>query len=146
VSSGPKLPFKHAPLVLDCHLSCNEEDDLVVSAVMSSGGTYIWKNLNASSEDQVHRSKITLKTEKVESHNENSESSKKRRTSIIAARFQSSGEDKQMKALVTYGSVDHPQFTVLNISDLGEVVVLNVGDEFDSIEKHDSPSKKGQIY
>jgi U3 small nucleolar RNA-associated protein 5 len=51
-----------------------------------------------------------------------------------------------MKALVTYGSVDHPQFTVLNISDLGEDVVLNVGDEFDSIEKHDSPSKKGQTY
>ncbi|KAK2378680.1 WD repeat-containing protein [Trifolium repens] len=141
VSSGPNLPFKHTPLVLDCHLGCNE-DDLVVSAVMSSGGTYIWKNLNASSKDQVHRTKITLTTEKVESHTENSESSKKRRTSIIASRFQSTGEDKQMKALVTYGSVDHPQFTVLNISDLGEDVVLNVGDEFDSIEKHDSPSKK----
>ncbi|PNX94897.1 WD repeat-containing protein 43-like, partial [Trifolium pratense] len=139
VSSGPKLPFKHAPLVLDCHLGCNEEDDLVVSAVMSSGGAYIWKNLNASSEDQVHRTKITLKTE-------NGESSKKMRTSIIASRFQSTGEDKQMKALVTYGSVDHPQFTVLNISDLGEDVVLNVGDELDSIQKHDSPSKKGQIY
>ncbi|XP_045830120.1 WD repeat-containing protein 43-like [Trifolium pratense] len=135
VSSGPKLPFKHAPLVLDCHLGCNEEDDLVVSAVMSSGGAYIWKNLNASSEDQVHRTKITLKTE-------NGESSKKMRTSIIASRFQSTGEDKQMKALVTYGSVDHPQFTVLNISDLGEDVVLNVGDELDSIQKHDSPSKK----
>ncbi|CAJ2656242.1 unnamed protein product [Trifolium pratense] len=135
VSSGPKLPFKHAPLVLDCHPGCNEEDALVVSAVMSSGGTYIWKNLNASSEDQVHRTKITLKTE-------NGESSKKMRTSIIASRFQSTGEDKQMKALVTYGSVDHPQFTVLNISDLGEDVVLNVGDELDSIQKHDSPSKK----
>jgi U3 small nucleolar RNA-associated protein 5 len=113
---------------------------------MSSGGTYIWKNLNASSKDQVHRTKITLTTEKVESHTENSESSKKRRTSIIASRFQSTGEDKQMKALVTYGSVDHPQFTVLNISDLGEDVVLNMGDELDSIQKHDSPSKKGQIY
>ncbi|GAU22312.1 hypothetical protein TSUD_261120 [Trifolium subterraneum] len=142
VSSGPTLPFRHAPLVLDCHLGCNGEDDLVVSAVMSSGGTYIWKNLNASSEDQVHRTKITLKTEKVESHKENSESSRKRHTSIIASRFQSTGEDKQMKALVTYGSVDHPQFTVLNISDLGEDVVLNVGDEPDSIQKHDSPSKK----
>ncbi|KAI5392521.1 uncharacterized protein LOC127107611 isoform X2 [Lathyrus oleraceus] len=141
VSSGPTLSSRHAPLVLDCHLGGNEEDDLVVSAV-TSGGTYIWKNLNASSEDQVHRTKITSKTEKVESEKENGVSSKKKRTSIIASRFQSTGEDGQMKALVTYGSADHPKFTVLNISDLGENVVLNVGDELDSIQKHDSPSKK----
>ncbi|XP_058728938.1 uncharacterized protein LOC131601184 isoform X2 [Vicia villosa] len=141
LSTGPTLSSRHAPLVLDCHLVGNEEDDLVVSAVTSSG-TYIWKNLNASSEDQVHRTKITSKIEKVESEKENSESSKKKRTSIIASRFQSTGEDGQIKALVTYGSADHPKFTVLNISDLGENVVLNVGDEPDSIQKLDSPSKK----
>lgn len=132
-------------MVLDCHSGGNE-NDLVVSAVTSSGGTYIWKNLNASSEDQIHRTKITLKTEKVESDKENSESSKKRCSSFIASKFQSMGEDGQMQALVTYGSVDHPQFTVLNISDLGENVVLTVGDELDSIQKQDSLSKKGQIY
>ena len=51
-------------------------------------------------------------------------------------------QNDQMKALVTYGSVYHSKFTVLNISDLEENVVLNVGDEPDSIQKHDSPSKK----
>lgn len=141
VSGGPTLPLRHAPLVLDCHFGGNE-DDLVVSAVTSSGGTYIWKNLNASSEGQVHRTKITLKTDKVESDKENSESSKKWRSSFIASKFHSMGEDGQMQAVLTYGSVDHPQFTVLYISDLGENVVLNVGDELDSIQKHDSLSKK----
>ncbi|XP_027191904.1 uncharacterized protein [Cicer arietinum] len=142
VSSGPTLPLRHAPLVLDCHLGCNEEDDLAVLAVTGSGATYIWQNLNVSSEDQIRRTKITLKTEKLESDKENSESSKKRCTSIIASRFQSTVEDKQMKALVSYGSVDHPQFTVLNISELGENVVLHVGVESDSVQKQASPSKK----
>ncbi|CAI8601264.1 unnamed protein product [Vicia faba] len=118
VSTGPTLSARHAPLVLDCHLGGNEEDDLVVSAITS---------------------------EKVESEKENSESSKKKRTPIIASRFQSTGEDGQMKALVTYGSADHPKFTVLNISDLEENVVLNVGDEPDSIQKYDSPSKKAAV-
>jgi len=46
---------------------------------------------------KVHRTKITLKTE-------NRESSKKRRSSYIASKFQSTGEDGQMKALATIGS------------------------------------------
>ncbi|XP_027344525.1 WD repeat-containing protein 43-like isoform X2 [Abrus precatorius] len=141
VSSGPTLPMKHRPLVLECHCGCNKEEDFVVLAVTSSGSAYIW-NLNNSSEDQIQPTKLTTNTKKVETDMENSESSKKKRTSIIACRLQSVGEDKQMKALVTYGSVDHPQFTVLNISNSGENIILNVGDEADSVQLHDNPSSK----
>lgn len=133
-------------MVLDCHHGLNKEDDLAVLAVTGSGATYVWKNLNASSEDQIEPTKFTMKTGKVENDKENSESSKKRRTSIIASRLQPVGEDQQLKAVVTYGSVDHPQFNVLNINDLGENMVLNVGDEPDSVQNHDSPSKEGWIY
>ena len=70
---------------------------------------------------------------------------KKRHTLIIASRLQPVEENKQMKALVTYGSVDHPQFSILNISNSGENIVLYVGDETDSVQQHDSPSGKGLI-
>lgn len=138
-SSGPTLPMRRPPLVFECHHGCNEEDDLVVLAVSGLGAVYIW-NLGASSEDEIQPTKITVKTNK-----ENSESSKRKRASIIASRLQPFGEDKQMKALVTYGSVDHPQFNVLNISNSGENIVLNAGDDTDSVQQHDSPSGKGLI-
>ncbi|TKY64539.1 WD repeat-containing protein 43 [Spatholobus suberectus] len=141
VGRGPTLPIRHPPLVLDCHCGCNKEENLVVLAVMGRGSAYIW-NLNASSEDQIQPTKLTTKTKIVETDKENGESSKKRHTSIIASRLQPVEEDKQMKALVTYGSVDHPQFSVLNISNSGETIVLNVGDETGSVQRHDSPSGK----
>ncbi|KAJ1392169.1 WD40/YVTN repeat-like-containing domain superfamily [Sesbania bispinosa] len=143
VNSDPTLPMRHTPLVFECYHGYNKEGDLVVLAVTGSGAAYIW-NLSASSEDQIQPTKVTAKTKKVETNKENRGSSKKRRTSIIASRLQPAGEDKQMKALVIYGSVDHPQFTLLNINDSGENIVLNVGDETDSIQKQDSPSTKDQ--
>lgn len=142
VSSGPTLPLRHTPVVLDCHPGYNKEDDLVVLAATSSGSTYIWKDLSASSEDQIQPTKFTMKTQNVENDKEHSESAKKRRTSIIASKLQTAGEDQQLKALVTYGSVDNPEFTVLNIGESGENMALNVGDEPDSAQKHESPSKK----
>ncbi|RDY04421.1 WD repeat-containing protein 43, partial [Mucuna pruriens] len=144
VGKGPTLPLRHSPLVLDCHCGCNKEEDLVVLAVMGRGSAFIW-NLSASSEDQIQPTKLTTKTKIVEADKENGESSKKRHTSIIASRLQPVEEDKQIKALVTYGSVDHPQFSVLNISNSGENIVLNVEDETDSVQRHDSPSGKAAI-
>ncbi|KAK7255280.1 hypothetical protein RIF29_28687 [Crotalaria pallida] len=135
VISGPTLPMRHSPLVFECHHGCNEEDDLAVVAVSGSGAAYIW-NLSLSSEDEIRPTKITVKINK-----QNNESSKKKHSSIIASRLQPFGEDKQMKALVAYGSVDHPQFTILNISNSGENIVLNAGDEIDSVQQHDSPEK-----
>lgn len=132
VSRGPTLPIRHPPLVLDCHCGCNNEEDLVVLAVTGRGSAYIW-NLNASSEDQI---------QPIETDKENDENSRERHTSIIASRLQAVEEDKQMKALVAHGSVDHPQFSVLNISNSGENIVLIVGDEMDSVQRHDSPSDK----
>ena len=88
---------------------------------------------------------MTTETKIVETDKENGVSSKKRHTLIIASRLQPVEENKQMKALVTYGSVDHPQFSILNISNSGENIVLYVGDETDSVQQHDSPSGKGLI-
>uniref|UniRef100_A0A0R0J4R7 Small-subunit processome Utp12 domain-containing protein n=1 Tax=Glycine max TaxID=3847 RepID=A0A0R0J4R7_SOYBN len=140
VGRGPTLPIRHPPLILDCHSGCNKED-VVVLAVTGRGSAYIW-NLNASSEDQIQPTKLNTKTKIVETEKENGVSSKKRHASIIASRLQPVEEDKQIKALVTYGSVDHPQFSVLNISNSGENIVLYVGDETDSVQQHDSPSGK----
>ncbi|CAL0325964.1 unnamed protein product [Lupinus luteus] len=135
VRIGPTLSMRHSPLFFECHRGFNE-DDLVVFAVSGSGTTYVW-NLSASSEGEIQPTKITVKAVK-----ENSESSKKRRNSIIAFRIQSFEEDKQIKALVAYGSVDHPQFSVLNISNSGgENIALNVRDETNSDQQHDNPSE-----
>ncbi|KAK7245377.1 hypothetical protein RIF29_40217 [Crotalaria pallida] len=136
VISGPTLCMRHSPLVFECHHGCNEEDDLAVVAVSGSGAACIW-NLSLSSEDEIWPTKITVKINK-----QNNESSKKTHSSIIASRLQPFGEDKQMKALVAYGSVDHPQFTILNISNSGENIVLNAGDEIDSVQQDDSPEKE----
>ncbi|KAL2338126.1 hypothetical protein Fmac_012572 [Flemingia macrophylla] len=140
VGRGPTFPIRHPPSVLDCHCGCNNED-VVVLAVTGRGSANIW-NLNASSEGQIQPTKLTTKTKIVETDKENDEGSKKRHTSIIASRLQPVGEDKQIKALVTYGFVDHPQFSVLNISNSGENIVLSVGDGMDSVQPHDSPSGK----
>ncbi|RZB98009.1 WD repeat-containing protein 43-like isoform X2 [Glycine soja] len=137
---GPTLPIRHPPLVLDCHSGCNKED-VVVLAVTGRGSAYVW-NLSASSKDQIQPTKLTTETKIVETDKENGVSSKKRHTLIIASRLQPVEENKQMKALVTYGSVDHPQFSILNISNSGENIVLYVGDETDSVQQHDSPSGK----
>ncbi|KAL6569052.1 hypothetical protein OROGR_000777 [Orobanche gracilis] len=100
-----------------------------------SGTAYIW-NLSASSEEETQPTKIIA-------DKENSESSKKKLGSIIAFRLQPFGEDKQMKALVTYGSVDHPQFSVSSISNSrGENIVSILGDETNPVQQHDHPSEK----
>ncbi|ESW07725.1 hypothetical protein PHAVU_010G153600 [Phaseolus vulgaris] len=142
VDKGPALPIRHTPVVLDCHCGYNKEEDIIVLAVMGRGSAYIW-NLNASSEDQIQPTKLTTKTKIVETGKENGGNSKKGHTSIIGSRLQPVEEDKQVKALVTYGSVDHPQFSVLNISNSGETIVLNLEDDTnDSVQRHGSPSGK----
>ena len=144
VSRGPTLPIRHPPVALDCRCGYNKEEVTVLLAVSGRGSAYIW-NLNAFSEDQIQPTKLTTKTKIVETDKENGGSSKKRQTSIIASRLQPIEEDKQVKALVTYCSVDHPQFSVVNINNSGETIVLNVEDETDSVHQHDSPSSKGMI-
>ncbi|QCE02094.1 WD repeat-containing protein 43 [Vigna unguiculata] len=141
VSRGPTLPIRHPPVALDCRCGYNKEEVTVLLAVSGRGSAYIW-NLNAFSEDQIQPTKLTTKTKIVETDKENGGSSKKRQTSIIASRLQPIEEDKQVKALVTYCSVDHPQFSVVNINNSGETIVLNVEDETDSVHQHDSPSSK----
>ncbi|BAT98557.1 hypothetical protein LR48_Vigan406s012500 [Vigna angularis] len=141
VGKGPTLPLRHPPVALDCRCGCNKEEDIVLLAVSSRGSSYIW-NLNAFSEDRMQPTKLTTKTKTVETDKENGGSSKKRHTSIIASRLQPIEEDKQVKAIVTYGSLDHPQFSVVNISNSGETIVLNVENETDSAHQHGSPSGK----
>ncbi|KAF7814345.1 WD repeat-containing protein 43-like isoform X1 [Senna tora] len=135
VSSGPTIPMRHTPLHFECHHGCTEKDDLAILAVSGSGAAYVW-NLETSSENELQPTKITIKTNKGETDKQNSESPKKNRVSIISSRIQPMGADKEMKALVAYGSIEHPEFSVLNINNSGENIILNVADEAEPVNEH----------
>ncbi|PON89394.1 hypothetical protein TorRG33x02_147450 [Trema orientale] len=61
------------------------------------------------------------------------ENSKKSRASIIAARLQSLGANRGMKVLIAFGSMDYPRFSLADISNPEEDVVINASDETSSI-------------
>ncbi|KAI4355714.1 hypothetical protein L6164_004461 [Bauhinia variegata] len=135
INSGPTLPIRHPPIILECHHGFNE-DNLTVLAVLGSGAAYVW-NLKTSSEEVAKRTKITVTTKKVATDQQNSKVSKKNGTSIIASRLQPSAE-KQTAALVTYGSINHPQFSILDISNSGEDIILNAADGTTTAQGHES--------
>lgn len=145
VSSGPTLSVRHPPLYFECHHSCNEENNLVILGVSGSDAAHVW-NLKASSKDEIRPTEITIKTKKGETDQQNSESSKKNRASIISCKLQLIEVDKQMTALVAYGFIHHPQFSVVNINNSGENITLNVADETEPVNEHDRSDGKGLIY
>lgn len=123
VSSGPILSMRHSPLTIECKNGCSGEDGLVVLSVSDSGVAYIW-NLKTSSDDDVKPIKITVKANKAETDLHNSGRARKSRTSIIAARIHSLESNGQVTALITYGSADSPQFSLLDIPHTGEDIVI----------------------
>ncbi|KAG6593430.1 WD repeat-containing protein 43, partial [Cucurbita argyrosperma subsp. sororia] len=113
LSRGPVLSMKHPPFVSECRNINNGEDSIVVLSVSVSGVAYLWK-LKFLSEDKVNPTKVTVKVNNVESAEENHGSAKKNRISVLSSTIQGLG-DNEVSVLVTHGSMDLPQHTVLNI-------------------------------
>lgn len=128
VSSGPVLSMRHPPLTIECKNGCNGEDDLVVLSVSESGVAYIW-NLKTFSEEDAIPTKITVKSNKAETDSHSSGKSRKSRSSIIAARLHTLGTDGQLTTLIVYGSIDSPQFELVDIANPGEDIVITARDE-----------------
>lgn len=113
LSRGPVLSMKHPPFVSECRNISNGEDSIVVLSVSVSGVAYLWK-LKFLSEGKVSPTKVTVKVNNVESAEESHGSAKKNRISVISSTIQGLG-DNEVSVLVTHGSMDLPQHTVLNI-------------------------------
>lgn len=144
VSSGPVLPMRHTPLAFECKSTGEEkEDGLVVLAVSESGVCYVW-NLNTISEDEVNPTKITVKGNNTETEKLKGESAKKSRTSIFAAKLHDLEDDKQLTAVIAYGSIDSPQFSIVNIINSGENIVVNAVGETETARENGILPRKGR--
>ncbi|KAM6585895.1 hypothetical protein CsatB_012897 [Cannabis sativa] len=132
VSRGSVLSMKHTPLTFQCKDGCNGKPGLTVLAISKSGVAYVW-HLKSLLEDEVNPIKVTCKVNEDEKALQNGESVKNSRVSIFAARLQSLDASKDMKALVAFGSIDHPQFSLVDISKSGQDVVINASEETTNI-------------
>ncbi|KDP37126.1 hypothetical protein JCGZ_06182 [Jatropha curcas] len=145
VTSGPVLSMRHYPLSLECEdIGEKAEDGTVILAVSESGVAYVW-NLKSISPDEISPTKITVKgseqlTEKDQQEGENS---KKSRSSILAARLHDLKDDKQLKVIIAYGLLDSPQFSIVNISNSGENIVVKAVDETEIFRENGILPRKG---
>ncbi|GAV65984.1 Utp12 domain-containing protein [Cephalotus follicularis] len=121
-SRGPVLSMRRPPLSFECKNGYDGERGLFVLAVSDSGVAYIW-NLNTISQDEVNPKKITVKAKPSEVY-QNTANAKKNRINIIAARLCAIQPDKAVSVLISYGSIDSPQFDHVNVSDPGEDIVI----------------------
>ncbi|KAA8541881.1 hypothetical protein F0562_023033 [Nyssa sinensis] len=128
VSKGPILSMKQPPILVDCRNGCNGEDSVAVLSVSESGVAYIW-NLKGISQEEINPTKVTVKANNAEMDLQNKGSSRKSRTPIVAARLHALELDGQVTVLVAYGSVDSPQFSLLDISNPGEDIVIAAREE-----------------
>lgn len=126
VSKGPVLSMRHPPFEFECKNGANVEDGLVVLSVSESGVAYVW-NLKAITEEEVTPTKVTVKAGKGDTDLQNSGSAS--RLSIMAARLHSLDTDGQVTALIAYGLPDHPRFSLLDISNPAEDIVVIADDE-----------------
>ncbi|KAJ0075405.1 hypothetical protein Patl1_34455 [Pistacia atlantica] len=115
-SSGPGLLMRHPPLAIQCKNSTNDEDE------------------------EINPTKITVKATKGDADLQNSVNVKKSRTSIIAARLTAVEADGQVTALISYGSIDSPQFSLVKISNPGENIVITDGDATETIRENGIPT------
>ncbi|XP_043701467.1 WD repeat-containing protein 43-like isoform X2 [Telopea speciosissima] len=123
ITAGPILSMRYPPLVLDCQNSCNNRDGLVILSVSESGTGYVW-DLKTLSQEEANPTKIIVKSVKAEANQQESGSAKKGRIPIIAARLHDLGKDGLVSVLIAYGSADHPQFNFLDITNIGEDIVI----------------------
>ncbi|CAH1442569.1 unnamed protein product [Lactuca virosa] len=141
-SSGPVLSMRHPPLAIECKNGCNE-DVLVVLSVSESGIAYIW-NLKISSTENVVPTKIKVEGSKSETDPNASGKKKKNKASILAARLNSIDGDDRVTVLVVYGSINSPQFTLLDVTSPGEDIVIDDIQENGLIDGKDQKDVRGK--
>ncbi|XP_022714498.1 uncharacterized protein LOC111274112 [Durio zibethinus] len=142
VSGGSVISMPHPPLAFECKNNGSEDGGCVILAVSESGITYIW-NLETISQDDVKPTKITVKPDKAERNQQMSASSRKSRTSIISARLHAPGMGQQVVALIAYGPLDSPQFSLVNVCKTGENIVINAVDQTETIQENMAALVKG---
>ncbi|KAL4336051.1 hypothetical protein GQ457_07G032160 [Hibiscus cannabinus] len=128
VSCGSVISIPRPPLAFECKNSGSEEGGSVILAVSESGIAYLW-NLDTISQDDIKPTKITVKSDKAAGDQQKSESSKKSRNPIISARIHAPGMGQEVVALIAYGPLDSPKFTLVNVSKAGENIVINAMDQ-----------------
>ena len=119
VSGGSVISMRHLPLAFECKNNGNEDGGCVILAVSESGIAYVW-NLETISQDNVEPTKITVKADKAEGDQQKSASSRKSHNSLISARLHASDMGQEIVALIAYGPLDCPQFSLVNVSKTGE--------------------------
>ncbi|XP_027123861.2 uncharacterized protein [Coffea arabica] len=138
VTNGLILSLKHRPLTIECKNGCDGEDSLIVLSVSEAGMAYLWNMRSVS--DDVNPSKISVK-----GNMEEADSLKKHCVSIIAARIHALETTGQVKALISFGSVDSPQFLVVDIPGPGQDVVItaaNIDMQENGIQGDEGVSKQ----
>ncbi|KAK2651521.1 hypothetical protein Ddye_011377 [Dipteronia dyeriana] len=143
VSGGPVLSMRHPPLAIECKKGCNEESGAVILALSESGVAYVWHLKNESQGKEINPAKITVKANKADVDQQNSMNMKKSRTAIIAVRLNAVETDGRVVALISYGSIDSPQFSLVNIGIPGENIVIAAGDAADNVQENGLPTGKG---
>nr|GLL35619.1 WD repeat-containing protein 43-like [Ipomoea trifida] len=121
VSSGPILSMKDSPIIFEC--KNRGEDGLVVLSLSEAGVCYIW-NLKSAADKIVNATKITVKGKKGQLDQQRSGKAKKSHVPIIAARLDLLEENEQLHVRIAFGSIDSPQFTMVDIATPGEDIVI----------------------
>lgn len=147
VVSGPVLYMKQPPSYLACQNNSNDVGGIVILAISESGVAYVW-NIETSSEDEARPTKITVKDNKVGRDQKRGAKSKKSHASIISARLLTNSTGKGVSAHIAYGLLDSPQFSVVNVSKMGEDVVIIAGDEEqnETIQENREPTGRGRRF
>ncbi|XP_058226768.1 uncharacterized protein LOC131335448 isoform X1 [Rhododendron vialii] len=126
VSKGPVLSMRHPSLAFECNNGANGEDGLVVLSVSESGVADMW-NLKAITEEEVTPTKVTVRASKGDMDLQNSGIAS--RLLIMAARLHHLDTEGRVTALIVYGSPDNPRFSLVDVSNPGEDIVITADDE-----------------
>ncbi|XAR50575.1 hypothetical protein NMG60_11004930 [Bertholletia excelsa] len=129
VSKGPVLQMKHPPFALECMNGATGEDSLVILSISESGIVYIWNLKTVSeSDEEIKATKVTVKAGEGDMGLQNTGSVRKSCMLIMAARLRALESDGRVTALIAYGSPESPQFSILDISNPVEDIVITAGD------------------
>ncbi|KAJ4718329.1 WD repeat-containing protein 43-like [Melia azedarach] len=129
------------------YISISDDAKTIVTSGYGDKHLQVWscdfgsKTLNSISQDEeMNPTKITVKVNQADADQQNSVNVKKTRTSIIAARFNDLEADGQMAVLTSYGAIDTPQFSLVNISKPGEDIVIAAGDATVTVREDGIPA------
>lgn len=126
VSKGPVLSMRHPSLAFECNNGANGEDGLVVLSVSESGVADMW-NLKTITEEEVTPTKVTVRASKGDMDLQNSGIAS--RLLIMAARLHHLDTEGRVTALIVYGSPECPRFSLVDVSNPGEDIVITADDE-----------------